>query len=187
MPTIEQLQLHQVEPEQVEEAHAILTACGLDMQARFGLSHWVPAHPLHLMQRDAEAGDVYATRDDQRAVATFTLKTHAPSYYDQTIWYELEARALYVHRLAVLPAYQGQGLGRWCMEQIEQMARADGYGAVRLDAYDQHLRLCAFYRHLGYEQRGVFKIMTKLYGETGGVCFEKVLDGGLEVFSSSTT
>jgi GNAT superfamily N-acetyltransferase len=168
-------QLHQAEAQHVEELHAILAACGLDMQARFGLSHWVPPYPLHLMQRDAEAGYVYATREGEHAIATFTVTPQPPAYYDQRIWHEPDARALYLHRLAVLPANQRQGLGRWCLEQVEAMARAQGCTAVRFDAYDQHTRLCAFYLHLGYEQRGAFKMITKTYGETGGICFEKRL------------
>lgn len=166
-------QLHQAGLQHVENLHAILVACGLDMQAHFGLSHWAPAYPLHLMQRDAAAGYVYAVREGERAIATFTITPQPPSYYDQTIWHESCAKALYLHRLAVLPAEQGRGLGRWCMEQVETLARTEGCAAVRFDAYDQHIRLFAFYLHLGYEQRGAFKIVSKLYGETGGIYFEK--------------
>jgi hypothetical protein len=53
MPVIEHIRLHQARAEQVEGPHAMLIACGLDMRARFELSHWVPAYPLHLMQRGA--------------------------------------------------------------------------------------------------------------------------------------
>ena len=169
------MQVENVGPEQVRELHAILEACGLDMQARFSLAHWIPAYPLELMQRDAESKRVYAVREDQRAIATFTIGTQAPGYYAMSIWLDPDARALYVNRLAVLPAHQGRGIGRWCMEQAEQLAKVEGCGAVRLDAYDKHLALHDFYRHLGYEERGAFTLTTKLYGETGGICFEKSL------------
>jgi GNAT superfamily N-acetyltransferase len=169
------MELESARPEQIEELHAILEACGLDMQARLGLAHWVPAYPLELMQQDAESSSVYAVRQGQRAIATFTIHSQAPGYYDLSIWQQPEAKALYVHRLAVLPAHQGQGIGRWCMDQVIQLARIGEYRAVRLDAYDKHLALHAFYRHLGYQERGAFRLVTQRYGETGGVYFEKVL------------
>jgi GNAT superfamily N-acetyltransferase len=169
------MEIEKVGPEQVTELRAILEACGLDMQARFGLTHWIPAYPLHLMQQDAANKSVYAVRENQHAIATFTLGTQAPAYYDMTVWQEPDASALYVNRLAVLPAHQGQGIGRWCMQQIEQLARAQQCSAVRLDVYHKHLTLCDFYRHLGYQERGTITFTTKLSGETGGICFEKAL------------
>lgn len=176
--SVKPMKLEKVRPEQIAELHAILVACWLDMQARFGLAHWVPAYPLEAMQRDTETKRVYAVREGPSAIATFTVSAQAPAYYDMSIWQNPDARALYVHRLAVLPAYQGRGIGRWCMEQIEQLAGAEGCSAVRLDAYDEHLALHEFYRHLGYQERGSFRLMTRLYGETGGVYFEKVLRTG---------
>ncbi len=47
--------------------------------------------------------------------------------------------------------------------------------AIRLDAYDKHLKLLAWYTKLGYHCRGTFAFYTKLHGETGMACFEKIL------------
>ena len=60
------------------------------------------------------------------------------------------------------------------MQTIEQMALAKGCEAVRFDAYDKHLQLLKFYDKLGYHRRGSFIFTTKLYGETGMVCFEQL-------------
>src|SRR3712207_4588190 len=97
--------------DEVEELHAILRACGLDMKARLGLGHWDPPYPLHLLQRDASEKEVYAVADTERGerpLATFTLGTQPPPYYDNpALWAGPAARASYVTRLAVLPAEQG--------------------------------------------------------------------------------
>jgi len=58
------LTMQKVTPGQVDALHAILEQCGLDMQAKFGLNHWILAYPLHLMQKDAreksiETGAIY--------------------------------------------------------------------------------------------------------------------------------
>lgn len=169
------LKIQKVGSDGVEELHKILEKCGQDMQQRFGLSHWVPAYPPELMRRDAEVKSVYSVREGDQAIATFTIGTSAPAYYDMSIWEVPDAKALYVNRLAVLPDQQGRGIGTWCMGTIERLAIAEKCMAVRLDAYDKHLSLHEFYRGLGYKQRGTARFNTKLYGETGAVFFEKML------------
>ena len=173
------LAIRKADPQEIEPLHEILTKCGLDMQARFGLGHWVPPYPLELMRKSAEERDVYAVYDDHKLIATFTTGTSPLPYY-RTIpgvwecWEPSGEPALYCSRLAVLPELQGRGVGTWCMQTIERLAQAEGCRAVRFDAYDKHLQLLEFYDRLGYHRRGTFTFNTKLYGDTGMVCFEKV-------------
>lgn len=173
------LSLGKVGPDEVEDLHEILRKCGQDMKVHLGLGHWDPPYPLELMRKSAEERNVFAVLNDGRLVATFTVGTEAPSYY-RTIpgvweaWDPSGEPALYANRLAVLPEFQGQGIGTWCMHECERMARAEGCGAIRLDAYDKHLRLLAWYEKLGYHWRGNFSFQTRLHGETGMACYEKM-------------
>jgi GNAT superfamily N-acetyltransferase len=173
------LRLRKAGPDELEELHEILRKCGQDMKVRLGLGHWDPPHPLDLMRKAAEERDVYAVLNGDQLVATFTVGTQEPAYYRTIpgVWESWDASsepALYGNRLAVLPELQGQGIGTWCMKEIERLALAEGFGAVRLDAYDKHLKLLEWYKRLGYNWRGAFTFHTKLYGETGMVCFEKL-------------
>jgi GNAT superfamily N-acetyltransferase len=120
---------------------------------------------------------VYAVLDQGQAIATFTIGTQAPSYYDQLgdIWASMQARVLYLNRLAVLPRLQGQGIGSWCLARIEQFAREEQFEAIRFDAYARHVKLLDFYQKAGYHQRGTFVVSTPRRGEAETVCFEKVL------------
>ena len=166
-------------PEEVELLHVILDKCGRDMQARFGLGHWIPPYPLELMRKSAEERDVYAVYDGDVLVGTFTIGMQPPPYYltipgVQESWDASGEPVLYGNRLAVLPELQGRGIGTWCMKTMERLAQAQGCKAVRFDAYDKHLSLLEFYDRLGYHRRGTFIFNTKLYGETGMVCFEKL-------------
>jgi GNAT superfamily N-acetyltransferase len=173
------LSLRKVVPDEVEELHEILRKCGQDMKVRLGLGHWDPPYPLDLMRKSVVERNVFAVLNDDQLVATFTIGTQAPSYY-RTIpgvweaWDSSGEPALYANRLAVLPEFQGQGIGTLCMRECERMAVAEGCGAIRLDAYDKHLRLLAWYEKLGYHLRGTFSFHTKLHGETGMACYEKM-------------
>jgi GNAT superfamily N-acetyltransferase len=173
------LTMRKVEPEEIEPLHEILKKCGLDEQARFGLGYWVPPYPLEAMRKSAEERDVYAVYDGDELVATFTTGTQQPSYYltipgVREAWDASGEPALYLSRLAVLPEFQGRGIGTWCIKRMERLARAEGCKAVRFDAYDKHLKLLEYYDRLGYHRRGTFTFNTKRYGETGMVCFEKL-------------
>jgi GNAT superfamily N-acetyltransferase len=163
-------QTRKIGADEVEAVHEILRKCGQDMKVRLGLGHWDPPYPLDVMRRDAERGSVYTVRDADRTVGTFTIGTEPFSYYDMTIWEAPGARAMYVSRLAVLPELQGNGIGTWCMETIEQLARDEGCAAVRLDVYGKHRKLLEFYTRLGYSWRGVVEFRGSEL-----VCFERVL------------
>jgi ribosomal protein S18 acetylase RimI-like enzyme len=165
-----ELTFEQASPDDCEKLHAILTAAGLDMQQRWGLSHWVPAYPLSLLRAAADAGRVYLVRSETNLVGTYTVGRDAPDYVPSDAWSAAGDPALYVTRLAVHPTYQGTGIGRVCMRHIENEARREHLRAVRLDASAEHELLLRFYRDQGYQQRGRFQA----YG-TELVCFEKTV------------
>ncbi len=173
------LQRRRVGPDEMEALHEILSKCGQGMKARLGLSHWDPPYPLELMRKAAQERDVYAVYNDEQLVATFTVGTQPPTYY-RTIpgvweaWDPAGEPALYANRLAVLPEFQGLGIGTWCMHEYERMARVEECETIRLDAYDKHLSLLAWYEKLSYHWRGTFAFHTRLYGETGMACYEKM-------------
>jgi GNAT superfamily N-acetyltransferase len=163
-----------VTPDEIEELHAILAACGEDMQARFGLDHWLPPYPFELMRQSAHQQRVFAVEQEGNVVATFSLDTQEPSFYPQHIWEDPEAPALYLHRLAVHPFLQGQGIGTWCLERIEALTQEEGYRALRFDAYAGHLQLIDFYQKAGYQLRLTVSVQTPRRGVKEIACFEKV-------------
>ena len=79
-------------------------------------------------------------------------------------------RALYLNRLAVVPERWGGGLGAALMRRVEARAREVGARAVRFDAFRDNAPLRAFYRRLGYVERGPFRV-----GAIAVVCLEKEL------------
>ena len=158
------LAARRVGPDEVAELHVILRACGLDMKARLGLGHWDPPYPLHLLRRDAQDKEVYAVADRERgdrSLATFTLGTQPPPYYDAPApWAAPAAHAAYLTRLAVLPTEQARGIGRRCVALAEALARERGCAFLRLDVHGGHTGLAVFYERLGYEPRGTVAVRS---------------------------
>lgn len=175
-----ELRYQQLSPANVESVHEILRLCGLDMQQHLGLSHWVPPYPLEKLRQDAEKRQVYAVVHAKQEIATFTLGTALPMSYQKIpaileMWNNPRPRALYINHLAILPSFQGRGLGRRCMQAIEDMATDQGCDVLRLDAYSKHTGLQSFYPKLGFRNVGHFVFWSERHGEAETTCYEKLL------------
>jgi len=173
-PTIRRVSVADVAP-----LHQILIACGLELKERFGLSHWIGAnYTLEEMLKDAVEMEVYALTIGENLVGTFTLETistvpHSYIKYGNIHWQVSDALAVYVHKLAVLPNWQGQGLGTWCLQAIERLAADRGCRAVRLDAVKTHRKLLSFYESRGYQKVGELIYNSEVWVDA--FVFEKVL------------
>lgn len=175
-----ELRYQQLSPANVEPAHEIIRLCGLDMQERLGLNHWVPPSPLEKLRQNAANRQVYAVLHANQVIATFTLGTALPASYEkipaiQEMWNTPQPRALYINHLAILPPFQGRGIGRRCIQTIESMAAGQGCEVIRLDAYSKHAGLQIFYSKLGFRNVGHFSVWSERVGEAETTCYEKHL------------
>ena len=154
--------------DEVHVAHAILVAASGALQAA-GFPNWDPPYPLHKMRAEAVSRQIWLVEERGRAVGTYTITTRPPHRYPATS-FRRGVRALYLNRLAVVPERWGGGLGSALMRRVEEHAREAGARAVRFDAFRDNAPLRAFYRRLGYRERGPFRV-----GPIPVVCFEKEL------------
>jgi GNAT superfamily N-acetyltransferase len=161
--------------DRIDDLYDIILACGEDMYRRLGLDHWRPPTPKEMYREFATSKRVYAVHENGVAVATFTLTEQAPEPYPLELWTSARHRALYLVKLAVHPSLQGKGLGRWCMERVEQTARAEDFQALRFDALARNAPLLRFYEHLGYRRAGDMRVKDEIDREWDIVLYEKVL------------
>ena len=182
--------VRRVMPDEVEPLHAILVACGRELEARFGLTHWVPPRSLDELRADATGRSVYAVEEEEEAslatgsallrfrslrsprsvVGCFTLGPTPMAHYPDGTFDPAGDPARYLNRLAIDPARQGAGLGAWCVREAERIALVEGARSLRFDAVAAHEVLRAFYRRLGYRECGPAAIRG-----VPVVCFERLL------------
>ena len=72
----------------------------------------------------------------------------------------------WVNYLAVDPAYQGQGLGRLLMCEVERRLLAAGCPKVNLQVRTSNEHAVAFYRHLGYDIDDTVSLGKRLVDDT---------------------
>ena len=92
------------------------------------------------------------TSDKGTITGTITLNSQQDEQYAGINWRHKSNRVLVIHRLAVLPVAQGNGLGRLLCEFAETFARENGFDCIRLDAYQGNPVSGLLYSCLGYLQ-----------------------------------
>jgi ribosomal protein S18 acetylase RimI-like enzyme len=76
-----------------------------------------------------------------------------------------------VHRLCLLPAFQGKGLAKQLMQFAEEYAVKNKYSSIRLDTYSKNFIALNLYDSLKYRRAGDVSFRA---GKTFH-CFEKML------------
>jgi GNAT superfamily N-acetyltransferase len=140
-------------PEDAAELAALHSAVADHLSGRYGKGAW--------SSRISEKGVLYAMRHSQVVVATdgaailatFCLARKKPWAIDTSYFTKCE-KPLYLLAMAVVPARQGQGIGRKCLEEAERIARKSPADAIRLDAYDAKAGGVPFYQRCGYTETG---------------------------------
>ena len=151
-------------------AHALLSACGKHMHENLNLNHWHPFMSLKDFHLQISNKDLYLAYYDKELIATFNLSKEPRDYYSSTIWVNSSEPAAYLGQLGIAPLWQGKGIGRLCMAEIERITKEMGCCSLRLDALNSHPWLKLFYLRLGYTACGTVKP-----NNWDLLCFEKVI------------
>ena len=116
----------------------ILYECGKDMAKKYDLHHWDNSHIKNhiIVALCAIKNDIYLVYNGKTPVATF-----------QTC--KLEKSFLF-RKLATSPAFSGEGIGSYCLTEIERLARENGCREVVCEVYDKSEHAKRFYEHRGY-------------------------------------
>lgn len=165
------LELERGDDPRLRDIWKIRAACARDLYDRFGDGHWARMTPLTPLAEAMRHRHLYVVRCAGESIATFMLSRTGPAYLTSNLFAEPDAPAVYLTALAVLPARQHQGVGRWCMMQAEATVRAWECSALRFDAYDHAAGAWAFYDRAGYQRRGVLDV----YG-VRLIAYERVLE-----------
>ena len=144
------LSLRRVGPEDVRAVREIRLRAAEDLTARYGVGHWSGVSTLRTLKKRALEQPIFAIENDGAMVGTFTLSEKKIGFYRKSWFAQPEDPAIYLTDMAIDPAEQRKGSGRWCMKRIESIARSSGLRAVRFDAYDAPAGAGAFYRKCGY-------------------------------------
>lgn len=147
------LQLWLASPTHAPALAALQNEVGRYLTEQFGKGLWSLRTTEKGVLFDMRRGRIYFAPEGDRPIAKLTLSTRKPWAID-TKYFSASQRPLYLTSMAVAPERQGQGLGRFCMEEACRIARDWPADAIRLDAWNSKAGAGEFYRKCGFRETG---------------------------------
>lgn len=135
-----------------------------------GIDQWDELYPNAAdIAADIAAGDLFVGEEDGKLLCAFAVNTECEEEYDACPWTYPDRPYIVVHRLAVNPKYQRQGIARAAMEHVEKKAKEEGIKTIRLDTFCENPAGASLYESLGFKvigyahwRKGKFQIMEKI-------------------------
>lgn len=120
-----------------------------------GIFQWNEHYPNRsAFENDLDRNELYVLTDQIQVLGCIVISTHMDEEYIPVTWLTPNQNNIYIHRLAVVPTAQGNGLAQQLMDFAEKLAKDSNNISVRLDTFSQNLRNQRFYQTRGYEQLG---------------------------------
>lgn len=139
---------------EIPEILILTKACAADLISQ-GIYQWSVLYPSESeFREDIEKERLYVKTLRGKIIGVIALCSEMDPEYREVEWLTPSGNNLYVHRLAVHPAYQGKGHARKLMDFAEDKARTRGYVSIRLDTFSQNQRNQKFYELRGYKRLG---------------------------------
>lgn len=132
------------------EAMFVYENCVLEMNQR-GLFNWNTFYPsIPQVKNDIEKGNLFMYRDKNIIIGIVCLDPEEPEEYRNLSW-EYPGPPLFVHRLAVYPAFRNKGIAETIMNFALKYARDNRYASIRLDAILNNPQAVRLYEKLNYK------------------------------------
>lgn len=135
-----------------------------------GIDQWDDLYPnCAVIAADIAAGDLWIGESDGRLICAFAINTECEEEYNACPWQYPDEPYIVVHRLAVNPLFQRQGVAKNAMGFVENSAKEKGIKTIRLDTFCGNPFGRALYENSGFKtigfahwRKGDFQIMEKV-------------------------
>jgi ribosomal protein S18 acetylase RimI-like enzyme len=157
---------------EIEEIMGLIKDCIKDMESR-GIHQWGDFYPTRqIIEDDIENGSMYVAEENDEVLGIITINEEQPPEWGNVNWSAQEGRIITVHRLAVKPIRQKQGIGERLLDYAETHAINNGCTFVRLDAYSGNPRALRLYEKHQYSRVGQIRFPER---DLVFYCYEKKL------------
>jgi ribosomal protein S18 acetylase RimI-like enzyme len=138
-----------------------------------GNLQWDDTYPNEaVFQRDIDLDQLWVALVDGKITGVAAVTTDQDPDYTQVGW-DIEEPAIVVHRLAVDPAFRGQGAAGALMRKAEEVAVEGGITVLRVDTNTQNEGTQRLFPKLGYVLAG--EISLAFRPGLRFLCYEKRL------------
>ncbi len=140
------MQFRTATPEDVPVVARVLSAAAEHLHAK-GLGLWSSSEVNEAaVSPHIDEGLYHIGFDGSEAVGVFRLQTHDPIFWPEIA----EGTSAYLHKLAVLPAKQGQRFADTLLSYAVELTRERGFSFLRLDCRGGRPKLRKVYESFGF-------------------------------------
>jgi ribosomal protein S18 acetylase RimI-like enzyme len=151
---------------------ALYRAVTADLR-KAGVYQWDWFYPNRfVLKADLKRGTLFGIRGEDRIIGAVVVDRRQSGKYSGLDWSDKHGDPACIHRLAVHPGCQRQGIGKKLLQFAENEARGEGRTSIRLDVYTGNPGAVEMYRRAGYAD--VAAIRYPMRG-TPFLCMEKQL------------
>ncbi|MCY6369051.1 GNAT family N-acetyltransferase [Clostridium ganghwense] len=134
---------------------------------------WDKSYPdVDIIADDINNNSLYIIKNEENYLGTITInEDQSPEYVDVN-WLTSGKKTLIIHRLAIHPSAQRQGIAKNLINFAEEYARKNNYTSIRLDTFSENQKALSLYDKCGYKRTGKVYFSHRT---TPFTCFEKIL------------
>ena len=152
---------------------AITNACAVHMISK-KIFQWDENYPnIEIFKDDVKNKSLFVIEDNELIMGCICISLKIDDVYKDVKWLTPNRNNVYLHRLAIHPNFQGQGLALKLMEYAEDFTIKNGCISVRLDTFSGNPKNNKFYTLQGYTK--LEKIFYRNQSDMPFHCFEKIL------------
>jgi ribosomal protein S18 acetylase RimI-like enzyme len=138
-----------------------------------GNRQWDDGYPNEsVFERDIALAQLWIAEKEDGIAGVAALTMDQEPEYEQANW-DMSAKALVVHRLAVDPAFRGAGVASVLMQKAEEVAVERKFAVVRVDTNTENAATQRLFPKLGYRFAG--EIGLSMRPGLRFFCYEKTL------------
>ena len=157
----------------IENIMVLIKNCIKDMETK-GIYQWSEYYPTaEIFEEDIKGKSLYVMEDKDNCLGVISINEDQSPEYRELVWADKSGKILVIHRLAVNPECQKQGIGRQLMDFAENYAKEKDYSSIRLDAYSGNPRALNLYECRGYKRVGQIFFPGR---ELPFNCYEKIVE-----------
>ena len=158
---------------ELDRIKCIAEACAKDM-INNNIFQWNENYPSKdVFKDDIENNSLYVCKSGSMVIGCIMLCSEKDKVYKDVNWLTKDYKNLYLHRLAVDPSFQKNGIGRLLMDFAEKYAKNNEYKSIRIDTFSKNKRNNKFYRSRKYVQ--LDDVFFPMQSEFPFHCYEKII------------
>lgn len=124
--------------------------CAREMESR-KVFQWNEHYPdRQSFVNDINNSELYVYCMQDVVIGCVSICAFMDEVYSKVSWKTNGKNSVYIHRLAVDPKYQKQGIGSKLMDFAESESKLNGIESIRLDTFSQNTVNQNFYEKRGY-------------------------------------